>query len=220
MMGYAETRAKIEHERLVPWASSTSHKIAGYEVLPLTLSSLIDLQISKNFLVGVPSESNEPVGDVLNYLWRHTKYYTNNPSFISKFHKYLFLKKVSKLSIEKIARECLNHYEYAVEESPAGVQITNDTRRVMKMSASPTVAYLVDEVCAEYTITISEVMSMPIKKLFQLMRCIRLRKRGEGRGSDITYAEPKELKESIKEELKKAQQKAEEKARENLKEDG
>ena len=214
MMGYAETRAKIEHDRLIPWASSISHKIAGYEVLPLTLSSLVDLQISKNFLVGVPLESNDLIGDVLNYLWRHTKYYKNNPSFIGKFHKYLFLKKVSKLSIEKIAKECLAHFEYATEESPAGVQITNDTRRVMKMSASPTVAYLVDEVCAEYNVTISEVMNMPIKKMFQLMRCIRLRKRGEGRGGDITYPEPKELKESIKAELEKVQKKAQQKARE------
>lgn len=220
MMGYAETREKIEHERLVPWASSVSYKIAGYEVKPLSLCTLVDLQISKNFLVCGQLENTDLVGDVLNYFWRHTKYYQNNPSFIGKFRKYLFLKKVSKLSIEQICKDCIAHFEHATEETPAGLSITNDTKRVQKMSASPTVAYLVDEVCGEYNATISEVMDMPIKKLFQLMRCIRLRKRGEGRGGDISYGEPKEVKDSIKAELEKAQQKAQEKARENPKENG
>lgn len=214
MMGYAETRDKIEYERLIPWASSTSYQIGGYEMNDLTLSSLIDLQLSKNFIVTGKSNGDNLVGDVLNYIWRHTKYYKANPSFLTRFRKHLFLKKFYKLPMEKMAKKCLAHFEYAIEESPAGVSITNDTKRVMKMSASPTVAYLVDEVCAEYSITISEVMNIPVKKLFQLMRCIRLRKRGEGRGADITYTEPKELKECIKRELKEAQKKALEKARE------
>lgn len=207
MMGYAETKLKIEYERLVPWASSTSHKIAGYEVNPLTLSSLIDLQINKNFIVGEYTEDNSPIGDVLNYLWRHTNYYTNKPNIWSKFRKYLFLRKLSKLSLEKVAKECIAHFEYAVEETPAGVTIDNGARRNLKMPAAPTVAYLVDEVCGEYNTTITEVMDMPVKKLFQLMRCIRLRKRGEGRGGEISYSDPKELKDCIKKELEQLQQK-------------
>lgn len=206
MIGYAQIKAKVETERLLPWASSTSHKIAGYEIMPLTLSSLVDLQLSDNFIVGGEPDDSKLVGDVLNYIWRHTEHYRLKPNLITRFHKYVFLRKLSKVLIEKVAKECVNHFEYAMEETPAGVSISNGTSRNLKMSASPSVAYLVDEVCGEYTITISECMNTPIKQLFQLMRCIRLRKRSEGRGGDISYSEPKEVKDFIKTQLNQLNQ--------------
>jgi hypothetical protein len=46
-------------------------------------------------------------------------------------------------------------------------------------------------------------MRTPVKKLFQLMRCIRLRKHSEGRGAKVSFKEPAELKEAIKSELRK-----------------
>ena len=198
MISYAEAKAKVEYERLIPWAKETSYKIAGYEINEPTLSSIVDLQLTNNFIVGSSQKSKGLVGDVLNYLWRHTKHYRSKPTFVSRFHKYLFLRKMAKLSMDEVGKDCIEHFSSAIEESPAGIISQSRTTRSLKMSACPTIAYLVDEICAEYTMTIDECINMPIPKLFQLLRCIRLRKRGEGRGGDISYPEPKEVKEAIK----------------------
>lgn len=203
MMGYAETKEKVEYERLIPWASATSYKIAGYEVSQPTLLSVVDLQLSRNFIVGGKSDGKNLIGDVITYLWRHTKHYKAKPTLLTKIHKHFFLRKISKLKLDEIGAKCIKHFSDATKESPAGIVNLDRTVRNLKMSACPTIAYLVDEVCGEYTITIDECINMPIPKLFQLIRCIRLRKKGEGRGVDISYSEPEEVKDAIKWELAK-----------------
>lgn len=204
MMGYAETKAKIERDRLLPWASSTSYKIAGYDMLPLTLSSLIDLELNDNYIL-TQKYNNKIAGDVVAYIWRHTKHYREDGGdWRTALEKQKLIKKVAKkYDLNALLEQCEAHYENALAESPVCIVLSKNTVKNYKMPASPSIAYIVDEVCAEYSISIDECMRTPVKKLFQLMRCIRLRKHSEGRGAKVSFKEPAELKEAIKSELRK-----------------
>jgi hypothetical protein len=204
MIGYAETKAKIERGRLLPWASSTSYKIAGYDMLPLTLSSLVDLELNNNYMLTQKYHS-KIAGDVVAYIWRHTKHYRENGGdWRTALEKQRLINKVAKkYDLNALLEQCEAHYQDALSESPVCISLEKNTVRNYKMPASPSIAYIVDEVCAEYSISINECMKAPVKKLFQLMRCIRLRKHSEGRGAKVTFKEPAELKEAIKAELNK-----------------
>jgi hypothetical protein len=202
MESYVETKARIQRERMLPWASCIQTKIAGFPVNQLSLSSLVDLEIGQNFIVtGKPNENL--VGDVLAYLWRHSVFYKNNPNWFDKRRKNKLLKEIAKNhDIVDIAEKCKDHFEYTMDDSPVNKYRASKYGGSFTMSASPSVAYIIDEVCSEYNLKIAEAMEYPLKKIFQLMRCIRIRKMGEGRGGKVSYAEPKELTEVIKRQLK------------------
>lgn len=202
MESYVETKARIQRERVLTWASCIQTKIAGFPVNQLSLSSLVDLEIGENFIVtGKPNENL--VGDVLAYLWRHSIYYKNNPNWFDKRRKNKLLKEIAKNhDIVDIAEKCKDHFEYTMDDSPVNKYKSHKYSSSFTMSASPSVAYIIDEVCSEYNLKIAEAMEYPLKKLFQLMRCIRIRKMGEGRGGKVSYAEPKELTDLIKRQLK------------------
>jgi hypothetical protein len=202
MESYVETKARIQRERMLPWASCIQTKIAGFPVSQLSLSSLVDLEIGQNFIVtGKPNENL--VGDVLAYLWRHSVFYKNNPNWFDKRRKNKLLKEIAKNhDIVDIAEKCKDHFEYTMDDSPVNKYRASKYGGSFTMSASPSVAYIIDEVCSEYNLRIAEAMEYPLKKIFQLMRCIRIRKMGEGRGGKVSYAEPKELTDVIKRQLK------------------
>lgn len=202
MESYVETKARIQRERMLPWASCIQTKIAGFPVNQLSLSSLVDLEIGQNFIVtGKPNENL--VGDVLAYLWRHSVFYKNNPNWFDKRRKNKLLKEIAKNhDIVDIAEKCKDHFEYTMDDSPVNKYRASKYGGSFTMSASPSVAYIIDEVCSEYNLKIAEAMEYPLKKIFQLMRCIRIRKMGEGRGGKVSYAEPKELTDVIKRQLK------------------
>lgn len=203
MESYIETKARIQRERMLPWASSISSKIAGYEVNQLSLSSLVDLELNGNFIINGDANKDTLVGDVLAYLWRHTKVYSNKPNWFNKRAKEKLIKNIAKNhDILDIAEKCKNHFDYTMDDSPISKHKANRVGGNFTMSASPSVAYIIDEICSEYSFTISEAMDYPLKKLFQLMRCIRIRKMGEGRSGKVSYPEPKELTDVIKKQLK------------------
>jgi hypothetical protein len=160
------------------------------------------LEIGQNFIVtGKPNENL--VGDVLAYLWRHSVFYKNNPNWFDKRRKNKLLKEIAKNhDIVDIAEKCKDHFEYTMDDSPVNKYRASKYGGSFTMSASPSVAYIIDEVCSEYNLRIAEAMEYPLKKIFQLMRCIRIRKMGEGRGGKVSYAEPKELTDVIKRQLK------------------
>ena len=202
MESYIETKARIQRERMLPWASSTSSKIADCEVNPVTLSSLVDLELNDNFIVNGNVNKDNLVGDVLAYLWRHTKHYNNKPNWFNRRAKNKLIKHIAKnYDILDIAEKCKNHFQYTMDDSPVS-KFKSKISSSFTMGASPSVAYIVDEICSEYNLTISEAMNYPLKQLFQLMRCIRIRKMGEGRGGKVSYPEPKELTDVVKRQLK------------------
>ena len=202
MMGYAQIKAKVEKERLLPWASSTSHKIAGYEMLPVTLSSMVDMELNTNYILTGKHHKNI-AGDIVAYIWRHTRHYkADGGDWRTALEKQKLIRKVAKkYDLNALLVQCIAHYENALEESPICITTDGGTKKSYKMPASPSVAYIVDEVCAEYSISINECMQSPIKKIFQLMRCIRLRKHSEGRGAKVSFNEPSELKDFVKKQL-------------------
>jgi hypothetical protein len=183
---YATIRSQIERDRLHPWSSAPTFMIGNVEVAPMTLRSMIDLELSNNaFIVG-----NEPTaGDIAAYIWRH------HPKFGDEAKRKAFIKSIANAdNVDVLIADIFEHYGSAFEESPAASQF-GGTSIDNRLPPIPAIA----SVCYEYGSTFGvdprEVADIDLRIVFQSCRAIRIQ-------NGAKYSEPKRLRSAKSEFLK------------------
>ncbi len=191
---YAAVKSKIESDRLLPWSSAPSAQIGEFEVNPLSVRSMVDLQLSGNAIVG---SADITAGDLAAYIWRHLKGYNPDGDGLDQF-----LKLIGKCTnYHELIADSINHFLSAFKETAEGAS-TDAPRFVNTLPAIPDAAFLCDEIAAEYSMDPRAVADMPLALLFQLSRAIRMRLGRLGQGPVYRYLEPKELRDAAGETLK------------------
>ncbi len=190
---YAAVKSKIESDRLLPWSSAPSAQIGEFEVNPLSLRSLADLELCENAIV---CGSAITEGDIVAYIWRH------HPDYGDDEKREEFIKTASKVKdSRRLVLDAFDHVKSAFAETPEGVE-TGAQRMTNAMPPIPDIAHYCDEIGAAYSINPLDVADMPAVIVFQLCRAIRLRLSRSGQGPVYRYLEPKELRDAAGETLK------------------
>lgn len=183
---YAEIRAKFEKDRLKAWSSAPGFKIGSFDVYPLSLRSMIDLELAGNaFFTG----SQILHGDIAAYIWRHMpEYDQSDPDFEKNYN--VFVKRISKETgtielIDTIQR----HSEAAFADDPTVVEFGGISQNYT-MPAIAGIAALCHEYGAAYGVNPVEVADIDLRIVFQCCRAIRMS------GGKAKFSEPKSLREA------------------------
>ena len=184
---YAAVRKEIERDRLHAWSSAPTFTIGGVEVAPMTLRSMIDLELSANaFIVG-----NEPTaGDIVAYIWRH------HADFGDEAKRKAFVKHVADATdADQMIADIFDHYGSAFEDSPAPSQY-GGTSIDNRLPPIPAIASICHEYGSTFGVDPREVADIDLRIVFQSCRAIRIQ-------SGAKYSEPKRLRAAKSEFLKK-----------------
>lgn len=184
---YAAVRKKIQRDRLLPWSSAPAFKIGDFVVNPLSLRSMVDLELAGNAFF---TDDNVIEGDLAAYIWRHHPAYGDDGAQAS------FLKKLARSTdIDSLIAGVLSHLSAAFSETPEGAQFGGYSKS-NTLPAIPSIASICSEYGAAFGIDPREVADVDLRIVFQCCRAIRLSK------SDVKYLEPKELREAKSQYLK------------------
>jgi len=183
---YATIRSQIERDRLHAWSSAPTFTIGDVEVAPMTLRSMIDLELSGNaFIVG----SEPTAGDIAAYIWRH------HADFGDEAKRKAFIRKVANSkNVDQMVSDIFDHYGCALEESPASTQF-GGTSIDNRLPPIPAIASICHEYGATFGVDPREVADIDLRIVFQSCRAIRIQ-------SGAKYSEPKRLREAKSEFLK------------------
>ena len=184
---YAAVKDQIERDRMTPWSSAPAMKIGKFVVNPLSLRSLVDLEISKNEIV---TGGGILPGSIGAFIWRHHK------DFPDVKEGEVFLKEFAEIKdMQALADGCMKHVKAAFAETPEGSSF-GGTRRNDSMPAVPSISFYCDEYAAAYGLNPLDVADIDLRVVFQQIRSIRLRHHRQGIGGEYTYLEPKALREA------------------------
>jgi hypothetical protein len=175
---YATIRSQIENDRLHAWSSAPTFTIGDVEVAPMTLRSMIDLELSANaFIVG-----NDPTaGDIAAYIWRH------HADFGDESKRKAFVRHVAKSKdADQMIVDIFEHYGSAMEESPASSQF-GGTSIDNRLPPIPAIASVCHEYGATFGVDPRDVADIDLRIVFQSCRAIRIQ-------SGAKYSEPKRLR--------------------------
>ena len=184
---YAEIRAEVERERVIPWSSAPAFEIGNIVVNPATLRSIADLTVSDNaFLSGEkPTE-----GDVVAYIWRHHTDYAPDADidpFVKEF--------AASDDTAQMTLDVVRHLNSAFSETPApdkfGGTSTNNS-----LPPIPSIAAICHEYGNAYGVDPREVADIDLRVVFQCCRAIRMSH------SEVSYSEPEKLRTAKSEFLK------------------
>lgn len=183
---YATIRKEIERDRLHAWSSAPTFTIAGFEVAPMSLRSMIDLELSENALI----VGGEPTaGDIAAYIWRH------HPDYGDNAKRKAFTKRVAEArNVDEIIADIFDHYGAALEESPAASQF-GGTSIDNRLPPIPAIASICHEYGATFGVDPRDVADIDLRVVFQSCRAIRIQ-------SGAKYSEPKRLRSAKSEFLK------------------
>jgi len=183
---YATIRSQIENDRLHAWSCAPTFTIGDVEVAPMTLRSMIDLELSGNaFIVG----SEPTAGDIAAYIWRH------HTDFGDEAKRKAFVRNVaSSKNVDQMVSDIFDHYGCALEDSPASSQY-GGTSIDNRLPPIPAIASICHEYGATFGVDPREVADIDLRIVFQSCRAIRLQ-------SGAKYSEPKRLREAKSEFLK------------------
>ena len=183
---YATIRSQIENDRLHAWSSAPTFTIGDVEVVPMTLRSMIDLELSRNaFIVG----SEPTAGDIAAYIWRH------HADFGDEAKRKAFVKHVAKSKdADQMIADIFEHYGSALEDSPAATQC-GGTSIDNRLPPIPAIASICHEYGATFGVDPREVANIDLRIVFQSCRAIRIQ-------SGAKYSEPKRLRSAKSEFLK------------------
>ena len=176
---YAEARAKLEKDRLRAWSSAPGLKIGNFAVYPLSLQSMIDLELEENaFFTG----SQILNGDIAAYIWRHMpEYDRSDPNYEKNLKR--FIRKIAKeTNPAKLVTGIQNHIETAFVDDPTVVRFGGTSKRYT-MSPIPGVAAICHEYGSTYGVDPVEVSQMDLRIVFQCCRAIRI-SQGEAKFSE------------------------------------
>jgi len=183
---YAEIRKQIERARLTPWSSAPAMRIGSFVVNPLSLRSMIDLELSGNaFLIG--TEIIE--GDIAAYIWRH------HPDYEPGGDPGEVIKKVAKEKCaDWLTLSIQEHLNTPFDETPTGSNF-GGTSIINTIPAIPPIASICHEYGAAYGIDPRAVADIDLRIVFQCCRAIRVQ-------TGTKYSEPKRLRQAKSEFLK------------------
>jgi len=175
---YAAVRKEIERDRLHAWSSAPTFTIGDVEVAPMTLRSMIDLELSANaFIVG----GDPTAGDIAAYIWRH------HADFGNESKRKAFVKRVAESKhADKMIADIFEHYGSAMEESPASSQF-GGTSIDNRLPPIPSIASICHEYGATFGVDPRDVADIDLRIVFQSCRAIRIQ-------SGAKYSEPKRLR--------------------------
>ena len=183
---YAAVRKEIERDRLHAWSSAPTFSIGDVEVAPMSLRSMIDLELSGNaFIVG----GDPTAGDIAAYIWRH------HADFGNESKRKAFVKRIADLKhVDIMIADIFEHYGSAMEDSPAsssygGTSIDN------RLPPIPAIASVCHEYGATFSVDPREVAEIDLRIVFQSCRAIRIQ-------AGAKYNEPKRLRAAKSEFLK------------------
>lgn len=174
---YATIRRQIERDRLHAWSSASTFTIGGVEVAPMSLRSMIDLELSDNaFITGA-----EPTaGDIAAYIWRH------HSDFGDESKRKAFVRKIAQLNDVEIVADIFDHYGAALEDSPASSQF-GGTSIDNRLPPIPAIASICHEYGSTFGVDPREVADIDLRVVFQSCRAIRIQ-------GGAKYSEPKRLR--------------------------
>lgn len=180
---YAAVKAQIERARLLPWSSAPGMQIGTFNVNPLTLRSMTDLQLAGNAFL---TEGTAIEGDVAAYIWRHMPDYSPGDSQACD----KAIQAISKqYDLHKLVLDIFNHLGAAFEETPEGDSFDR-VRSSNRLPPIPAIASICHEYAAAYAVDPRTVADIDLRLVFQCCRAIRMA------AADIKYNEPKKLREA------------------------
>lgn len=186
-----EKRAQIEKDRLRPWSSAPGFKIGKFDVYPLSLRSIIDLEVAGNAFF---TQGQILSGDVAAYIWRHLpEYDLSDPRYNKNYKR--FLRKVKKETLARLVEDIKQHLKFAFIDNPA-VSSFGGLSKSYKMPATTGIASLCHEYGAAYGVNPVDVADIDLRIVFQCCRAIRMSQ------GNCKFSEPEDLIKAKSEYLK------------------
>jgi len=187
---YATVRAEIEGERLSPWSSAPGFNIGPFVVNPMTLRSMVDLEISGNAFL---TNNQMLEGDIGAYIWRHHPDYSPGESK----EKDQFIATLSDCTeVAQVTMQIVEHQSAAFAETPEAISFSGGGSSKSLLPPIPAIASICHEYAAAYGVDPRDVADIDLRIVFQCCRAIRLA------SSDVRFAEPKKLREAKSQWLK------------------
>lgn len=187
---YVTVKAEIEGDRLSPWSSAPGFNIGPFVVNPMTLRSMVDLEIAGNaFLI-----NNQMLeGDIGAYIWRHHPDYSPGDS---KEKEQFIVTLADCTETAKVTMQIVEHQSAAFAETPEVMSFSSGTSIKSPLPPIPAIASICHEYAAAYGLDPRDVADIDLRILFQCCRAIRMA------AGDVKFAEPKKLREAKSQYLK------------------
>lgn len=133
--------------------------ICGVEIRQMTPRDLLILDGIGNSLVSNGLPTPEELAD---FLWKLSpKFKLNAP-----FRRWIFWESIRKLNYLHAVKACANYVDDTFQDSPA-----SSSDRSLPYAAWT--AYIVNNIAMNYGWSESSILNIPLKRLFQYLRCIR-----------------------------------------------
>lgn len=183
---YAQIRAEIERNRIMPWTSAPALKIGDYVVNPLSLRSMADLTAAGSAFFSGQKITD---GDLIAYIWRHLPEYSPDAEIDG------FLHEIAEDELGKISGDAVKHLNDAFEESPTSSLFGTHSKQNSLPAVAP-IAALCHEYGAAYGVDPRTVADIDLRVVFQCCRAIRMSTNG------AKYGDPERLRRAKSEFLK------------------